>query len=82
VKLRCYILSFLRIHRPDCEHCKASETFGDGMRRRLEELNSWKQPNLLKKEVHGDAVEVSDSAPDEGVASPQISLVQRGKKAG
>jgi len=53
------------------------------MRKRLEELNRQSQPNLLKKEVHGDAVEVSDSKQrSEGAASPQISSAQRGKKAG
>jgi len=82
VKLRCYLLSLLRIHHPDCEHCTARETGGDGMRRRLEELNSWKQPNFLKNEVHGEVVEVFDPEPGEVLASPQISLKQEVKKAG
>ncbi|MGA2648861.1 MAG: hypothetical protein ABSF15_29605 [Candidatus Sulfotelmatobacter sp.] len=52
------------------------------MRRRLEELNSWKQPNFLKNEVHGEVVEVFDPEPGEVLASPQISLKQEVKKAG
>jgi hypothetical protein len=34
----CYLLSLLRIHSPDCEHCNARETSGDEIRKRLEEL--------------------------------------------
>jgi hypothetical protein len=50
VKLRCHLLSLLRIHRPDCEHCNVRETCGAEMRERLEELNRRTQPNLLKEE--------------------------------
>ncbi len=39
MKLKCNLLSLLRIHRPDCEHCNARETCGHEMRKRLEELN-------------------------------------------
>jgi|HubBroStandDraft_4_1064222.scaffolds.fasta_scaffold23073_2 hypothetical protein len=39
MKLRCYLLSLLRIHRSDCPDCNARETCGDEMRKRLEELN-------------------------------------------
>jgi positive regulator of sigma E activity len=39
MKLRCYLLSLLRIHRSDCQYCNARETCGDEMRKRLEELN-------------------------------------------
>jgi hypothetical protein len=50
------------------------------MRKRLEELNWRRQPTVLKKEVHGDAVEVSNSAlPGEVLASPKA---QHAKKAG
>jgi hypothetical protein len=79
VKLRCYLLSLLRIHHPDCEHCNVRETCGHEMRKRLEELNWRRQPTVLKKEVHGDVVEVSDSAPGEVLASPPA---QQAKKAG
>ena len=72
MKLRCYLLSLLRIHRPDCELCKALETCGDEMRKRLEELNWRSQPRSLKNEDHGEAVRVSDSEP-EVVASSAIS---------
>ena len=79
MKLRCHLLSLLRIHHPDCEHCNVRETCGHEMRKRLEELNRRRQPTVLKKEVHGDVVEVSDSAPGEVSASPQA---QQAKKAG
>ncbi len=39
MKLKCNLLSLLRIHRPDCEHCNAREKSGHEMRKRLEELN-------------------------------------------
>ena len=35
----CYVLSLLRIHKPDCEHCMARERCGDDLRKRLEELD-------------------------------------------
>src|ERR1700678_2145411 len=37
VYLRCYLLSLLRIHSPDCERCNAHET--RGLRRR----SGWKR---------------------------------------
>ena len=82
MKLKCYLLSLLRIHGSDCAHCKAREIYGDEMRKRLEELNWRTQPNLLKMEVHGEVVEVFDSKPGEVAATLPISLVQRVKKAG
>lgn len=82
MKLSCYLFSFLRIHHPDCEHCNERDTCGDLMRTRLQELNSWKQPNLVKKEVHAEVVEVSNSEPGEFEAGPQISLPEQVKKAG
>jgi hypothetical protein len=82
MKLRCYLSSLLRIHRPDCEHCKAREKCGLEMRERLEELNWRTQPNWLLEGVHGELVEVYDSKPREVVGSPTISLAQRVKKAG
>ena len=36
----CYLLSILRIHRPDCEHCAARLACGIAIRERLVELNS------------------------------------------
>ena len=38
--LKCSLLTLLKIHRPDCEPCKALEKGGIEMRERLEELNS------------------------------------------
>ena len=80
MKLRCYLLSILRIHRPDCEHCKAREKCGLEMRERLEELKWRTRPNLLEKEVYGTVVEVFDSKPGEVAASPPISLAQQQNK--
>ena len=77
MKLSCYLLSLLRIHRLDCEHCKAREKCGLQMRERLEELNWGTQPTLLNNEDHGEAVTVFDSKPGELVASPPISLAQQ-----
>ena len=81
MKLRCYLLSLLRIHHPDCKHCNLRETCGEAMRKRLEELNWRTQPNFFKNEVHGEVVEVFDSEPGEFEASPQISLAEQAKKA-
>jgi hypothetical protein len=36
----CYLLSILRIHQPDCEHCAARLACGVAIRKRLAELNS------------------------------------------
>ena len=70
----CYLLSLLRIHSPDCEHCNARETRGDEMRKRLEELSWRTQPRSrsLKKGDHGEAVEDSDSK------LPKLWQVRRG----
>ena len=72
MNLRCYLLSLLRIHRPDCGLCKARETCGDEMRKRLEELSGRTQPRSLNNEDHGEAVKVFDSKP-EVVASSAMS---------
>jgi len=82
VKLRCYLLSLLRIHRPDCEHCKAREKCGLEMRERLDELNWRTQPYSPNNGDHGEVVEVFDSKPGEVVARTPISLAHQGKKAG
>ena len=72
MKLRCYLLSFLRIHRPYCERCTAREIYGDAMRKRLEELSGQTPPRSLNSGDHGEAVKVFDSGP-EVVASSAIS---------
>jgi len=78
---KCYLLSLLRIHRPDCELCKAREKRGLEMRKRLQELNWRTQPHSLNNGSYGEIVEV-DSKPGEVVARMSISLAQQGKKAG
>ena len=40
----CYVLSLLRIHSPDCEHCMARLTCGDELRKRLEQLSGRRPP--------------------------------------
>jgi hypothetical protein len=77
VKLRCYLLSLLKIHGSDCAHCKAGEKCGLEMRERLEELSGRTQPRSLNNGDHGEAVKVFDSEPGELVASPPISLAQQ-----
>ena len=79
MKLRCYLLSLLRIHRPDCEHCKAREKCGVEMRERLEELNWRTQPNLLNNR-DDEVVEVFGSKVGEVVANPLSVRAQEQKK--
>jgi len=50
----CYVLSLLRIHSPDCEHCMARQTCGDELRKRLEELDGRKQPSSHENGNHRD----------------------------
>jgi hypothetical protein len=73
VKLKCYLLSLLRIHRPECQYCKARERYGVEMGNRLEELN-WR--------MHQSSPEVGvfDSEPREVVTLP-ISLARQRKKS-
>jgi hypothetical protein len=35
----CYVLSLLKIRRPNCKHCAACLTCGTELRERLQELN-------------------------------------------
>ena len=44
----CHLLSILKIHRPDCEHCTAQLTSGLVIRKRLAELDG-------RDERNGDA---------------------------
>jgi hypothetical protein len=74
VKLRCRLLSILRLHSPDCQHCNAREEHGVEMRRRLEELN-WRTQAHSPNESTG----VFDSVHRE-VISTTISLEQKRKK--
>jgi hypothetical protein len=79
VDLRCSLLSLLKIHRPDCEHC-AREVYGEEMRKRLEELNWRTQPHSANNGDHGEVGEVFDYKPGECVATPPISLKVQKKK--
>ena len=40
----CYVLSLLRIDRPECEDCIARQRYGHELRERLEELDGRVQP--------------------------------------
>ena len=73
VNLRCYLLSLLRMHRPDCKLCKARETCGAEMRKRLEELNWRTHLRSLNNEDHGEVAEVFDPNPGAVVAGTPIS---------
>jgi hypothetical protein len=81
VKLRCYVLSWLRIHPPHCEHCKVREMHGCEMRRRLEELSGRNMEPYLLVNEHGKEAEVFDSKTDEMMAGGDY-LVQRGAASG
>jgi hypothetical protein len=48
----CYVLSLLRIHTPECKHCMARQTYGNELRKRLQELNGWTQPCSPKNGDH------------------------------
>jgi len=73
VNLKCYLLSLLRIHHPDCELCNAREKYGEEMRRRLEELNWRTQPGSLNNGVF-------DSEPGEVIGTPVSLKAQQKKK--
>ena len=83
MNLRCYLLSLVRLHSPECERCNAHETHGDEMRKRLEELSWRTQPRSLTNVDHGEAVEAFDSKSAEVAARPPVSVrAQQRKKAG
>jgi hypothetical protein len=60
-RLTCYLLSLLRIHSPDCEHCNARKTDGNEMQKRLEELSWRTQPRSHKNGDRGEVVEDPNS---------------------
>jgi hypothetical protein len=80
VNLRCYLLSLLRIHRPDCELCHAREKYGVEMRQRLEELSWGRQPQSPTSGDHGEIVEVFRSEPGEVVARSLIPVKRQKRK--
>jgi hypothetical protein len=51
----CHVLSLLRIHSPDCEHCMARLTCGDELRKRLEQLSGRRPPRSRETGDDGDA---------------------------
>ena len=77
MKLRCYLESLLRIHRPDCEHCNRHETWGPEVRKRLEELNSRTQPQSPIYDPE-EVLRAVEPKPPEVVANP--SPLAREKK--
>jgi hypothetical protein len=80
VNLRCYLLSLLRIHSPNCEVCNAREKYGVDMRKRLEELNWRTQPHLPNNGDHGEVVGVFDSRPGVVMSAPVSLKAQQQKK--
>ena len=79
VNLRCYLLSLLKLHSPDCECRNARETSGDEIRKRLDELSGRTQSRSLNNGDHGEAVGVFDSKLGEVISTP-ISLKAQQKK--
>lgn len=82
MKLRCSLLSFLKLHQPDCNLRAARETCGLDMRRRLEELNSRTSPNSRRREAHGEVATVLALKPREIIQNSSVSLPREVKKAG
>lgn len=77
MKLRCYLESLLRMHRPDCARCHPIESSGPDIRKRLEELNLRMQPRSVKNSDHEEVVREFDSKPEEVGASPPVSAQQK-----
>ena len=75
--LKCYLLTLLKIHRPDCEPCKALEKGGIEMRERLEELNSEPQPSSLSPAADEKFAGIFDPQPCDVVARMPIRLMQQ-----
>jgi len=72
VNLKCYLLSLLRIQHPDCARCNARQTYGEAMRKRLEELNWRTQPRSLNNGFN--------SEPGEVIGAPVSLKAQQEKK--
>jgi hypothetical protein len=77
VNLRCYLLSLLRIHSPNCEVCNAREKYGVEMRRRLEELNWRTLPDSHANGDHGRVVEEFDCELGEVMSTPVSLMAQQ-----
>ena len=71
MKLRCYLLSLLRIHHnPNCKYCVARTSYGTEMRKRLKELG-WRT-----KASSPELVGAFESEPGEVITLP-VSLKAR-----
>jgi hypothetical protein len=57
MKLRCFLLSLLKIHHPDCQRC-ARGTSGEVMRKRLEELGWRTHPSVSNYGDHAEGIEL------------------------
>ena len=79
LRWKCYLLSLVKLHSPDCECRNARETSGDEIRKRLDELSGRTQSRSLNNGDHGEAVGVFDSKPGEVISTP-ISLKAQQKK--
>ena len=79
MKLRCYLASLLKIHRPECEHCNIDEAPGREIRKRLEELNLRKQPQNLNTGSREEKVRAIDSQDHEVLSSPPAASVPQKK---
>jgi hypothetical protein len=82
VKLKCQLLSLLRIHHSDCQYC-AREAYGMEMRKRLEDLNWGMRPNVSNfgDRAEGIELKVFDSQPAEVITLPVSLKVQHGKRS-
>jgi len=78
MKLRCYLLSLLRIHDSDCELCIAHERHGIEIRQRLEELNWRTLPHSANNGDH--RIDKVDSKRGTTQASPAISTKKQKAK--
>ena len=80
LRWKCYLLSLLKLHSPDCECRHARETSGDEMRKRLEELNWRTQRHSINNGDYGEVVGVFDSKPGEVISTPVSLKVQQEKE--
>jgi hypothetical protein len=73
LRWKCYLLSLVKLHSPDCECRNARETSGDEIRKRLDELSGRTQPRSLNNGVF-------DSKPGEVISTPVSLKAQQEKK--
>ena len=78
MNLRCYLLSLLRMHQPDCERCKTQNMKGYELRERLEELNWRTKPRPINPEIC--KLEVVAHKRRLGRVKPPASVKTRSKK--